>query len=117
MAPSVQKSRPRVSKTLSPNQPGAIKLARRHGDALVCVRYRLTADGRHRWTTIELIVERIPVVRRTARIVGVRIGFEETRLQQAVRAKGATWDRSAKLWRLDQRAAAVLGLESRIVAK
>ncbi len=35
----------RVVKKMSPSQPGALKLARRYGDALICVRYRHDAQG------------------------------------------------------------------------
>lgn len=37
-----------VIKRMAPHQPGAVKLARRYGDALVCVRYRQDPDGQHR---------------------------------------------------------------------
>ena len=79
-----------VSKKLLLGQPGAFKLARKHGDALVCVRYRVDADGLHRYTTVELIVDRVAIVKRADRIVGVRVLYEETTLQSAVRASGAT---------------------------
>ena len=98
-------------------QPGALKLARKYGDALVCVRYRLDADGLHRYTTVELIVDRVPVVKRVDRIIGVRVRYEETTLQSAVRASGATWDKPAKLWRMPYRVALGLGLRDRIVER
>ncbi|HKX41878.1 MAG TPA: hypothetical protein VJO99_12025, partial [Burkholderiaceae bacterium] len=53
-----------VVKRLSPTQAGALKLARRYGDALVCVRYRHDAAGRHRYTTVELIIDEAPIVPR-----------------------------------------------------
>ena len=82
---------------LFPGQPGALKLSRKYGDALVYVRYRLDADGLHRYTTVELIVDRVPIVKRVDRIVGVCILYEETTIQLAVRASGAAWDKPAKL--------------------
>ena len=42
----------RVVKKMSPAQPGAVKLARRFGDALVCVRYRHDAQGQQRYTML-----------------------------------------------------------------
>jgi len=111
------RDRLRVAKKLSPVQPGALKLARKYGDSLVCVRYRLDADGTSRYTTVELIVDRVEVRRRPDRIVGVRIGYEEGSLQSAVKASGAKWDRPAKLWRLPYRVAVGLGLGERIVEK
>lgn len=107
----------KVTKKLSPVQPGALKLARKYGDALVCVRYRLDADGSHRFTTVELIVDRAEVIKRPDRIVGVRIAYEEGSLQSAVKASGAKWDRPSKLWRLPYRVAMGLGLAERIVEK
>lgn len=109
----------RVAKKLAPTQPGALKLARRYGAALVCVRYRLDAAGTHRYTTVELIVERAPVAKRVnpQSIVGVRIGYHEAALQTAAKANGATWDRPAKLWRMTHGAAVELGLRERIVEK
>ena len=115
--PTRSQDRLRVSKTLSPAQPGAIKLARKYGSDLLCVRYRLDADGTHRYTTVELIVDRVPVVTRAERIVGVQIRYSETALQTAARSSGAKWDRPAKLWRLPYRVAVALGLRERIVEK
>jgi hypothetical protein len=65
----------RVLKKLGPEQAGAIKLARRYGDALACVRYRRSANGSHRYTAIELIADCVAVETRNGkaeRIVGVR---------------------------------------------
>ena len=100
---------------LFPGQPGALKLSRKYGDALVYVRYRLDADGLHRYTTVELIVDRVPILKRIDRIVGVRVLYEETTLQSAVRTSGATWDKPAKLWRMPYSVALGLDLQDRIV--
>ena len=74
----------RVVKKMSPGQPGALKLARRYGDALVCVRYRLDAQGRHRYTTVELVVDSAPLQVRSERIVMVRLDFNEKQLHSVV---------------------------------
>lgn len=51
-----------VVKTLWPPQAGTIKLSRRYGPALLCVRYRHDETGLRRYTTIELIVDEAPVM-------------------------------------------------------
>jgi hypothetical protein len=114
---AASQARWRVAKKLLPGQPGTLKLARRYGEALVCVRYRRDARGLHRCTTIELVVEDAPVVSRSDRIVGVRVRLEECELRDKVKQTGATWDRDAKLWRMPLRAATRLGLKERIVDK
>ena len=105
----------RVSKKLQPGQPGTLKLARRFGNALVCVRYRLDADAQRRYTTVELIVDQSPMVNRTDRLVGVRVRYAEAELRQVVRDHGAIWDQRAGLWRMPLRIATRLGLRERIV--
>ena len=114
---SATRDRLRVAKKLLPGQPGSLKLTRKYGEALVCVRYRHDAQGLSRYTTVELIVDRVPVVPRVERVVGVRVHYEEAALQGAVKANGAKWDKAAKLWRAPHRVAVKLGLQSRIVEK
>ncbi|MDH4393545.1 MAG: hypothetical protein QE285_19245, partial [Aquabacterium sp.] len=90
----------RVTKKLSPDSRGAIKLARRFGDALVCVRHRTDDRGEFRYTTVELLVEKTNVVPRTDKIVAIRVGADEKPLQTVVRAAGGTWDHKARVWAL-----------------
>ncbi len=104
----------RVTKKLSPESRGALKLARQFGDALVCVRHRMDDKGEFRYTTVELLVEKTSVSPRTDQIVSVRIGPDERALQTAVRAAGATWDCNARVWRLPRRVAGILRLVDRI---
>jgi hypothetical protein len=104
----------RVVKRLAATQPGAIKLARRYGGALVCVRYRHDPDGRHRYTTVELVVEKVLIVRRKIEVVAVRLGTDETTLHAQARAHGAKWDSRARLWYMSRSAARKLGLLNRI---
>jgi hypothetical protein len=87
-------ARTRVVKRLSPNQAGALKLARRYGSALVCVRYRHDAAGRHRYTTVELVVDDAPVAtrKRPEEIVAIRIDRDEPTLRSRAYARGAKWD-------------------------
>ena len=75
--------------------PGAIKLARRYGDALVCVRYRHNPQGTHRYTTVELVVDAAPVAHRVppdSSIVLVRLDFDDYRGRRRALAQGANWD-------------------------
>jgi hypothetical protein len=49
--------RMRVVKKLEPNSRGAIKLAERFGKPLLCVRHRVDQDAKHRFNTVELLVD------------------------------------------------------------
>ena len=107
----------RVTKKLSPESRGAIKLAKQFGEALVCVRHRMDDKGEFRYTTVELLVEKSAVRPRTENIVAIRVGPDEKSLQTVVRAAGATWDHKAKVWRLPRRVVGVLKLADRITEK
>jgi hypothetical protein len=106
-----------VVKRLSASQPGALKLARRFGDALVCVRHRHDPLGRYRYTTVELVVDEAPVAQKTKvdPIVMVHLAFHETQLQQLARAHGALWNARRRLWFMQRSTAKQLGLLARIV--
>jgi hypothetical protein len=108
----------RVVKTLWPKQAGTIRLTRRFGDALVCVRYRHDATGLHRFTTVEVIVDEAPVsgLRVDRRIYGVHIGLHESELRARAIGQGARWDNHSKLWRMRGKAIKFLGLRERIRA-
>ena len=108
----------RVVKTLRPSQPGTIKLLRRYGNALVCVRYRHDATGKLRYTTVELIIEEAAVQPRITdrTIVGVTITWGEATLAAAAKRLGARWDKPSRLWRMTMRAAKALDLTDRIQA-
>lgn len=92
----------RVIKKLSPHQAGAIKLARRYGDALVCVRYRYDAQGLTRYTTIELLVDEMPVAKRgeAMRVVAIKLPPRDQTLRQLVIDSGGKWDTKARVWNL-----------------
>lgn len=107
----------RVTKKLSAETRGALKLAKQFGDALVCVRHRTDDRGEYRYTTVELLVERSKISSRTDKIVKVRIGSDELQLQRVVRAAGGTWDFGARLWRIPRRVAGILKLTGRITEK
>jgi hypothetical protein len=103
-----------VGKTMQVDTPGAVKLTRKYGDALVCVRYRVSPDGSERITTIELEVERVPVQRKANPVVAVKIYASETRLTSMAKAKGARFNGKTRLWRMHQNDALALGLGKRI---
>jgi len=106
-----------VVKRLRPSQPGTLKWTRRYGDALVCVRYRHNADGTHRYTTVELVVEDAPVASRAHldAIVLVRLAFTDAKRRHHVLAHGAKWDVERQLWQMPRRTAKKLRLAKRIV--
>lgn len=109
----------RVVKTLQPLRPGTIKLCRRFGDALLCVRYRQDAPGMRRYTTVELIIDEAPITgpRIAQRTFHVRIGRLETALQVLARANGARFDPRSKLWMMKGSTVRRLGLEQRVQAR
>jgi len=107
----------RVVKRLGPHQSGAQRWARRYGDALVCVRYRVDADGQRRYTTVELLVDEAPTIasRRDAVVVGVRISHLESELRRGLIQVGAQWDSATNLWRMSRGQVKALGLTNRVV--
>ncbi len=107
----------RVVRKLPITSKGAIKLARQFGETLVCVRHRIDAGGAFRYTTVELLVDKAPIRTRVETMVSVRIAANEASLQQVVRAAGAKWDFSTRLWRMPRRLAGILRLTHRIVTK
>lgn len=108
-------SRLRVAKTYSPEQNGAKRFALRHGDALVCVRHRLSDDGRLRHTTVELLVESTPVVSRSRSLVAVRIAQHDRETRTLLMAAGAEWRPKERHWLLPRLVAKNLRLLRYIV--
>lgn len=90
----------RVSKTYAPDRDGAKRFARRHGNALICVRHRLSHDGLTRYTTIELVAEVTPVASRQRSTIALRIPDSSKPLRSLLLACGATWDSKHRLWLL-----------------
>jgi hypothetical protein len=101
---------------MQPDQAGALKLARRFGDALVCVRYRHDEGRMHRYTTIELVVDDAPIQRskREQELVAVFIDFKDVEAQTAARAQAAKWDSKACVWRMPRHIARRLNLLDKI---
>jgi hypothetical protein len=105
----------RVTKKLSPGQRGAVALTRQFGDSLICVRHREDAVGAFRYVTVELLVDRTAIAARNRKRVGIHIDFRETELRTAIKRCGAAWDSHHKVWAIDRKTVAQLGLQDRIV--
>lgn len=103
----------RVIKKLAPSAPGAKRLAARHGDSLICVRYRDDPATGRRLTTVELIADARPL----PPPAGIRIAYDEIELRRRVKAAGGIWDAEHKLWRLQKNLIRKLKLENRIVTE
>lgn len=111
----------RVVKRLAPDQPGALRHARRFGDKLVCVRYRHDLEAHRRYTTVELIVDEAPI--RDPRqlhgkaipMVAIRLVVGESTLRQSLQAHGGLWDNATRLWYVRLSTAKALGLLDRVV--
>lgn len=104
----------RVAKKIKPQQRGAIKLARVHGNSLLCVRYRENADGTERLTTVELLVDRVVIQKRDDPVVSFKVKPQELDLRRAVQDKGGQYDGSTRMWKLPRSEVIRLGLRTRI---
>jgi hypothetical protein len=112
---STERKSYRVIKTLAPNDRGAIELARRYGDALVCVRHRSDAKGKVRHTTVELLIGSEPIRPRAHKMVCIQTQPHERTLHSVLKAAGGTWDSKRRVWRLPSRVATILNLRDRVV--
>ena len=100
----------RVAKTYAPEQDGAKRFAKRHGDNLVCVRHRMSEDGLTRHTTVELLAETTPVTTRKRSLIALRIPDSTKSMRSLLLACGASWDAKTKLWLIPQMVAKGLRL-------
>ncbi len=103
-----------VSKTIKPHQRGAIKLARAHGENLLCVRYRENTEGTERLTTVELVIDRVVIQKREDPIVLFKIRPEEHQLRRLAQSKGATYHGKNGMWRLKRSEVIRMGMKARI---
>ena len=104
----------RVIKKLAPRSRGAIKLAEKFGETLICVRHRVDATAKFRFTTVELLVDRVPIKVKSQKFVSVQIEWNEQTLRRLVKEAGARRDGNAKVWRMPKRLAGILRLTNRI---
>jgi hypothetical protein len=109
----------RVVKKFAPTQAGALKLARRYGAALVCVRHRHDLEGNTRFTTVELVVEQVPIgkMRQSVgeNILNIHVAPTEYELKRRMRAHGGVWDHHTYTWLLSRTVAKQLGLLGRVI--
>lgn len=101
-----------VAKTIRPGARGAIKLTRRHGAALVCVRYRVDPARHVRYTTVELVVDRARVRPRAPKqaFVELQLPTAESTLAGLLLENGAKRLSANGEWRVPTRVAKRLGL-------
>ncbi|MBV5326762.1 MAG: hypothetical protein JZU65_03870 [Chlorobium sp.] len=88
---------------LKPGQKGTKKLVEKYGDALVCVRYRYDAKTLKQYKTVEIIVSESewtppPAKYPDGKRVPLKIGINETVLQEQVRAVGGRWNKERQVW-------------------
>jgi hypothetical protein len=104
----------RVAKKIKPSQRGALKLARVHGQELLCVRYRENPEGPERLTTVELVVERVMIQKRADPLVAFKIKQDEVELQKLAQSKGAKYNGTTFMWKLRRSEVVRMGLKKRI---
>ncbi|MDB5813622.1 MAG: hypothetical protein JWN23_739 [Rhodocyclales bacterium] len=109
----------RIVKKLLPGQSGTKRLLERFGKQLLCVRYRLSANGRKRLTTVEIVVSERDVKLQSKRgtdiLVAVRIPRKNLGLSRAVWEQGGVWDPVEKVWWVHTSVTNALGITNRIV--
>jgi hypothetical protein len=113
--PGIEAAPLRVVKKLPPHARGAIKLAQQLGPALVCVRHRVDAAAKHRYTTVELLVEKTPIQVRTQKWVEIRVGADEPAVRAMIKAAGARWQPERRTWLLPKRLVGILRLSDRLL--
>jgi hypothetical protein len=107
----------RVVKKLAPSRPGAIKLARRYGESLVCVRHRIDPTGKFRVTTVELVVDTAPIQTSPNEQVVVNNDITDQAMRAMLLKSGATWDPQGKVWRMPMKVARALNLQNLVTQK
>ncbi len=90
----------RVCRTYGPGQKGARRLAQKYGRQLVCVRHRVNAGETRRYTTVELVVDSLPITRQASALVSLRIPFGDQSLRSILIACGAKWRPATQTWTL-----------------
>lgn len=100
----------RVARRIAPDRDGAKRFSLRYGDQLVCVRHRLDANGSTRHTTVELLVEKTPVVPAGTRTIALRPEPGDKYTRSVLLSCGARWDKTAKVWLVPRKVAKSLDL-------
>lgn len=118
----------KVLKTITAGQKGSQKYLQAWGNKLLNVRYREHDDGDTIVTTIEIVVDERPRLRkgsqqrgylaaRAKSIVGINIGDAEFGLRNKVKKWGGQWNNERKLWMLARDKVVALGLVDRVATK
>lgn len=101
----------RVIRTLHPGQPGTQGWLRMYASQLLCVRYRVDARDRTRYTTVELLVATAPMHHREhpATQVYAALDGPQHALLTNTPPLDAEWDEASQMWRMSLATARVLG--------
>jgi hypothetical protein len=88
---------------LKPGRPGTKSLAKKYGNALLCVRFRYDEKLRQRLKTIELIVERTdwtptPKQYNADTLVPLRIEAADMQARLQAKTAGGRWNPEKRLW-------------------
>lgn len=107
---------------LKPGQKGTKRLVEQYGDALICVRYRYDAKTHKQYKTAEIIVSESewtppPAKYPDGALVPLKIGINETVLQNQLRAVGGRWDKGQRVWFVPYGCIAGTKLEKLIVVE
>jgi hypothetical protein len=102
----------RVVKTLWPPQAGTKALRKRFGGELVCVRYRQDPQSKHRYTTVELLVDHAPVRYHPSGAARYLLSapFWDQDLRNQLLAHGAKWNHEEQAWQMTKATASKLGV-------
>ena len=100
----------RVVRTYKPGQNGAKRLTQTFGRQLVCVRHRVNAGETRRYTTVELVVDSLPIRRQPSAQVALRIPHSDQVTRALLMAHGAKWRVATQSWILPRATARKLRL-------
>jgi hypothetical protein len=106
-----------VRQKLRPGSKGTKKLTARYRDKLVAVRYRYDSFKGKRYTTVELIVDEAPWIKRpkTGSDVFIRVGWDQKDLKNRIKKAGGDYYSNRKLWKLPYETAKNMGITKLIV--
>lgn len=84
------------------------------------LQYREDYERKLRLKTIELIIDKSPLITNVSKIpankiMSVRVKYGEVHLGRAIKSAGGRWNRNRKVWELPYQEVQALGLEKRIV--
>lgn len=104
------KTEAQVVKKMHPGQPGTLKHVRQWGEALVCVRHRHDLGADERLTTVEVVVDRMPIQHHSDKRVSVRVSPYDLDTGVLLLAAGGTWNARTRLWQVSPKVAKALDL-------